>query len=364
MCRKRLTPAALAAATTLRVLWMLMRSNVALPFSTLMATRWMAASTPSMARSSEAGSVTSPRAGSILVARARCAVAALRTRGRTCSPRACSRSTRWRPTKPVAPVTRIICTSRQWPVVQDSVSGALRRKNAVHQAHGLGSAASLLAGWKRSKGCAEGCTRGWARLGAHAGQGEVGREVLALRDERASQQLILDVPLQGDQRRGPLAQSQPDDARTSRVGERSKAADDQREGADTFDSGGDGLHDVLLLRSGHSTQEAQREMQSLRPRRAQDGAVRVQQAYQSCQPLLHCAWQHDGDEEAPRGARCDRGHYCSFPRAAMGQIASTVPLRWAYASSKRLLTVHAWLAMMRTRSPRAGGHGQAEKSTG
>ena len=41
------------------------------------------------------------------------AVAALRTRGRTCSPRACSRATRWRPTKPVAPVTRIMCASPQ-----------------------------------------------------------------------------------------------------------------------------------------------------------------------------------------------------------------------------------------------------------
>src|SRR5918911_729051 len=245
MCRTRFTSAALAAVTTLRVPCTLMRSNVALPFSTLMATRWMTTSTPSMARSSEAGSVTSPMAGSILVARARCAVAALRTRGRTCSPRACSRATRWRPTKPVAPVTRIICTSRQWPVVQDGVSGALRRENAVHQADGAGSAASLLASWKRGKGCAEGCTRGRACLGAYAGQGEVRREVLAVGDERTSQQLVLDVPLQGDQRRGPRAQPQPDDARTSRVGERPKAANGQRECSKAFDGGGAGLHDLL-----------------------------------------------------------------------------------------------------------------------
>src|SRR2546421_9157461 len=246
MCRKRLTPAALAAAATLRVPCALMRSNEAAPFSVMMATRWMATSTPSMARSSVAGSATSPMAGSILVARARCAVAALRTRGRTCSPRACSRATRWRPTKPVAPVTRIIRASLQSPFVQHSVPGALRRENAVHQAHGAGRAAGLFDRWKSGKGCAEGCTRGRTRLGAHAGQGEVRRECLAVGNELASQQLVLYVPLQGDQRLGPLAQSQPHDTRTSRVGERPKAADGQREGADTFDGGGAGLHHLLF----------------------------------------------------------------------------------------------------------------------
>src|SRR5207245_11632653 len=101
----------------------------------------------------------------------------------------------------------------------------------------------------------------------------------------------------------PLAYSQPDAARTALVGERSEAAHGQREGAHTSDGPGAGLCRPLFLLSSHVAEEAQREMQTLGTRWAQDGAVGSEQIRQPCQPFLQDGWQHNGDEKAPCGAR-------------------------------------------------------------
>jgi len=90
MCRKRRTPAALAAATAFAGPWAFTASNRS-GVPSRMATRWTMASAPCAAVSIDATSVTSPP---------------VRRENRTTScPSASSRSTTRVPTKPLAPVT-------------------------------------------------------------------------------------------------------------------------------------------------------------------------------------------------------------------------------------------------------------------